>query len=211
MRHTLILFLILAGYACAPADEEADPGAHGATEQQPIAAPATEPVRPLETTPAEAPVSEAAEVDRRRPGAEPTEQERRVRGVVAVVGNEPFTRPAIQTPDHQVELTGELEADLRRLAGAVLEVRGSRARGTLPGQEAIVVSDYEVISIDGATPHVGRLEAADGGWWLAKPEYRVRLVSVSETLRAHAGSRIWVVGPEREGSVAVRSYGVISP
>jgi hypothetical protein len=215
MRHaSLLALLITVGSACAGGAEGRGEHAERVEDDAVPAAPAPDPVGrggetgesavapPRSVTPA----TRGDTIDRGEEG------DHRLRGRVAVVGNVPFTRPVIQAAGRQVELTGALEPELRRLAGAEVEVRGRRARGSLPGLEAIEVMEYEVLSVDGAAPHVGRLEEGeDGSWWLNTEEGRRRLSSVPESLRQRTGARIWVIGADGADGISVRSYGIIRP
>jgi hypothetical protein len=104
-------------------------------------------------------------------------------------------------------LTGPLESELRRLGGAVVWVSGAPTAG--PPNATLAVTRYEIVSIDGAKPVVGRLSVRDGDTWLTTDRDTVKLVSVPAELGTKVGAKVWVVGRQSGNELALQSYGVI--
>ncbi|HEU0053881.1 MAG TPA: hypothetical protein VFQ39_11925 [Longimicrobium sp.] len=138
------------------------------------------------------------------PGSDRAAQAERVVGVVSVVGSAPMNVRVQVRPDAgpPVYLAGPLLAEVRRLGGARVEVRGRRAAG---GE--LEVADYDVVSVDGRPVRQGTVERApDGGLQLRlKSGETVRLQGGTQQLRP--GQKVWVQGP---GSVTVQTYGIIA-
>ena len=129
-----------------------------------------------------------------------------VRGVVAVVGADPFAEVVVSAGGRSAAVVGSLRAELGTLHGVEVEVRG-RAVGNphgTPGR-AIEVERYEIIAIAGERPFVGTLEARAGGLWIDG----MRLVGAPDDLVGAVGGKVWVIGRNEDGRLAVRGYGVI--
>jgi hypothetical protein len=130
-------------------------------------------------------------------------------GVVYLVGGEPavqlMLRPAAGAP---MQLLGELQLELRRLSGATVEVRGTPAppRGA-PG-EALTVSEYTVLGIDGQRPRVGVLAVHGGTVWLRDRD-SVALADPQGRLGRLAGAKVWVVTDGSAMPASVTSFGVL--
>ena len=107
-----------------------------------------------------------------------------------------------------VGLVGDLAAELARLSGAVLTVRGNEAPA--PADRGLDVTEYEVVSVNGETPSVGVLERRDGVYWLGS-DPGVRLMGVPDALAQAVGARVWVTGSSGTDGVTVQSYGIIRP
>jgi hypothetical protein len=134
----------------------------------------------------------------------PSQEE--LRGKVVVTGSEPSTSVRLIGDERNVALVGDLEPEMRRLAGATLVVRGSlRGRQPLPTLE---VRDYEIIDIDGEVPSTGTLRNRNGRLWLTGKD-TLELVGAPEALRDKDGGKAWIIG-QRSGSILmVQSYGII--
>jgi hypothetical protein len=121
-----------------------------------------------------------------------------------VVGSAPVNVRVQVRPDAgpPVYVTGPLAAEVRRLGGARVEVRGRRVAG---GE--LEVADYEVVSVEGRPVEQGTVERApDGGLQLRRKDGgTVRLQGGTQQLRP--GQKVWVQGPE---TVTVQTYGIIT-
>lgn len=196
--------------ACSPQRQpQPEPGIDG-TE-----APVIEEERPVETgavdpeTPAVPPGRPAGEPTEPRPAAAAGES---VTGRVAITGSAPFPLTTLMVEDGPAyRLMGDLEPELRNLAGATVRVEGTPvqgiAAGRLPGP-AFEVQAYEIVAIDGQRPQVGTLAARNGVWWLEGAD-RIRLAAVPEGLREQEGAKVWIVGRQADGSLQIQSYGII--
>jgi hypothetical protein len=129
------------------------------------------------------------------------------RGKIVITGSEQATSVRLVGEAGNVELSGALQPELRRLAGAGVLARGS-LHGTRPAQ-TLEVSDYEVTEIDGARPATGVLKSAKGKLWLTGRD-TMELVGAPEVLREKDGAKIWVVGDRAGNTLTVGSYGIIA-
>lgn len=105
-----------------------------------------------------------------------------------------------------VWIDGPLRAEIGRLTGAQVEVRGRLDAGTLTAH------GYRIVSVDGRPVLMGTVEAAEGGGLrLRTDEGRtVRLGSPPPEIRA--GQKVWVQGPgDPAVQVQVQTFGVIVP
>jgi len=127
-------------------------------------------------------------------------------GKVVITGSEPTTSVQLVGSDGSVELVGDLEPELRRLAGATLAVHGS-LEGQPPARR-LDVESYEITEIDGEPPSTGVLQSRDGYLWLAGRD-TLKVVGAPEALQAKAGAKVWIVGARSGSELAVQSYGVI--
>ena len=105
---------------------------------------------------------------------------------------------------------GDLQRELRALAGAEVLVRGTL--DSTGGGRVLNVREYELLSINGRRPHVGTLLVREAGVYLAASD-TLRLIPDLAALREHAGAKIWVVGSTDSSTkeLRVESYGVITP
>jgi hypothetical protein len=172
---------------------------------EPGAASDAAPTAPAAPTPGQAPPTR-----QQPPPAAPGTAVQTLTGLLAVTGAQPMTFVTLQPEDGRaVQLLGQYESELRRLAGAVIRVEGTSATGRMPGP-ALTVRRYELVSVDGQRPYVGVLEAAGGEYRLAGVQ-SMRLLGVPPELAGRAGATIWVVGAREGDAVRLQSYGIIRP
>jgi hypothetical protein len=127
-----------------------------------------------------------------------------VRGRVVASGTGPVPMTTLNVDGSgSLIITGALEPELRRLAGATIVARGVVAGET---RRTIRVESYEVVEIDGERPVVGVVLSGD------------RLDTGTETLsilgapaEMRPGARVWITGERQPGQVRVGSWGVIAP
>lgn len=138
-------------------------------------------------------------------------QEVELRGRVVNSGTDRFTFTTLDVQGAPAtRLTGTLRDELRTLSGAEVMVRGA-IDSSGPGR-ALEVREYEVLSIGGKRPHVGRVLLRGDELWLAASD-TLRLIPALDALRERVGAKIWVVGTSEAGGTELRieSYGVIVP
>jgi hypothetical protein len=129
-----------------------------------------------------------------------------VTGVVRRVGNEPFVRTLVQGDD-TVFVAGDWEAEIARLAGAQVMIVGTYTTGDMPGAH-MDVARYEIVSVDGDVPVVGRLESDDDGFYVSADDGEVtRLIALSPELAARKGAKVWIVSSDQG---VVQRYGIIA-
>ena len=130
-------------------------------------------------------------------------------GSVTSTGTEGMRMVNLRADDgSSVGLVGDLAAELARLSGAVVTVRGIEAPA--PASRGLDVTEYVVESVNGETPSVGVLERRDGEYWLGgDPD--IHLIGVPDALSQALGAKLWVTGPSGADGVTVQSYGIIRP
>lgn len=128
-------------------------------------------------------------------------------GEVRRVGSHPFSQALLTLDDGESAIvTGAYEAEIERLAGARVRVTGRWVRGELP-EPSLEASSYEIVSIEGDRPWLGRLARDDAGFFLEASGGATRRLSfVSETLAEQIGALVWIVVDERDG---VARYGIL--
>jgi hypothetical protein len=204
-----VLFVAAVLVACGPS------GAPETAGDTPAVPGAVAPGMPLDTAP-DTPVSSEAPADPGPPGAGAggtgggaapsagaAAQEPAIRGRVVAGGTDHEPVTSLQRPDAPpLIVTGPLASELRRLAGATVEVRGA-VSGV--ARRTIHVESYEIVEIDGARPTVGTV--LSGG----------RLAAGADTLHLldppaglPVGGRVWVTGERRDGRLRVASWGIIA-
>lgn len=107
-----------------------------------------------------------------------------------------------------VPLTGELEDELSRLAGATARVSG---RWTDRRGGALDVAAYRLLEIDGAEPLVGTLVEGDGGLWLRSDSGETRVIGAPTDLARQVGAYVWLVGERSQDGLRLQSFGIIRP
>lgn len=130
-----------------------------------------------------------------------------VEGTVRQVGSTPFVRTVVEGDSASATVTGPLEEEIARLAGARVRVAGTPAGGEFPGP-ALRAESYDLLSVDGEEARVGILRHEPGaGYRLETDEGApVPLRSVPPELGAAAGGKVWVVLGSGGG---VLRYGVL--
>jgi len=192
-----LAILVLAA-ACGRAGDNG--GQTASTDTVAVAAPEPEPAGQPEDTLAKGNVP-ASEPPARSPAA-PAQQ--RVRGIVRLTGTvmEPIT--AIETSQGTLVVRGELEPDVRALAGATVMLVGSITPGPRP---AIDVQTYSVLEIEGQPATVGTVTSDARAITIGNDT--VMLQPPPPGLQP--GARIWVAGRRTGNTVQVSSFGVIRP
>lgn len=130
-----------------------------------------------------------------------------VAGIVRVIGAAPRTHVVVETTDGiRVTVVGPMSAELAQLGGAEVAVRGLATKAEPPDTNGVVAESYEIVSVAGTKPVVGRLHR-DGSTLLVDG---TRLESVPPELGEAVGAKVWVVGrPGRDGLV-VTAYGILA-
>jgi hypothetical protein len=109
-----------------------------------------------------------------------------------------------------VGVVGPLAPEVRSLAGARVRVTGVPGEG-FPG-EAVEVSAYEVLEVNGERPYVGVLAGSAGALTLEQTSgERVALGAAPGGLAQNVGALLWLTGRLESGRLQVQSFGVIRP
>ena len=146
-----------------------------------------------------------------QPATDSALQEVELSGRVVNSGTGHFTLTTLQVEGSApTQLVGEPQDELRTLAGAQVRVRGVMDPAG-PGR-TLRVREYELLSINGQRPRVGKVIVSGGSVWLAASD-TVRLIPELSALRERAGAKVWVVGSTDPSGreLHVESYGVIAP
>lgn len=127
-----------------------------------------------------------------------------------VVGADPFEQVVIAGAPGvgEVAIQGAPRSELVQLTGAVVRVTGrptANAQGTPP--RAVLVTSYEIVTVNGAVPVVGVLEERGAALWLGGQ----RLFPVPEELKRAVGAKVWVLGQLGPDGLVVTAYGTIAP
>jgi hypothetical protein len=126
-------------------------------------------------------------------------------GTVRVVGSAPMNTQVVVRGDAggEVRVDGPLAAEVRRLAGARVSVRGRVAEGRVQAE------GYEVVSVDGRPVQMGVVERApDGGTLLRRADGSVIRLRGPAAADFRPGQKVWVQGVE---AVDVQTFGVVVP
>jgi hypothetical protein len=129
-------------------------------------------------------------------------------GRVALAGSAPADVRVTLHPARgpSVWIDGPLRAEIGRLTGAQVEVRGRLNAGTF------TADGYRIVSVDGRPVLMGTVEAAEGGGLRLRTDdgRTVRLGSPPPEIRV--GHKVWVQGPgDPAVQVQVQTFGVIAP
>lgn len=136
------------------------------------------------------------------------DRDRTAVGTIRQTGAIPIPDTRLETAEGAIVLVGPLAAELARVAGAEVLVRGTVSAGADP--PTIRVSDYEIRDVDGLRPFVGLLEERNGTLVLRTERGEERtLTGSSERMRRAAGSRVWVTTRGDEGGVV--RWGILLP
>jgi hypothetical protein len=128
-------------------------------------------------------------------------------GKIFVTGSQPHTSVTLVPAEGRSRtLVGDLQAELARLSGAEVRVRGVE-NGKPPAGD-FMVTNYDVTGIDGEVPKLGILTDAGGYLTLLGPD-TLKLTNVPDALRSRTGAKVWVVGPAKGGKLEVQSYGIL--
>ncbi len=134
-------------------------------------------------------------------------------GTVQVVGADPFAQVVLHVGEgaavHQIAIAGPLRDELGRLHGITVRIAGRSVANPqgVPSQ-AIEVTGYDVVSVNGEKAYVGILAIRDGDMWL-DANTPTRLSAVPTEMESKAGAKVWITGPIEDGVLRVQSYGVI--
>ncbi len=126
------------------------------------------------------------------------------RGTVRRLGSEGAVRTVIQG-ERSVVVLGDYAEEIGRAAGA--EVWASGTGTTSEYGDALIVSDYRILSVDGEVPIVGILAEDPDGFFLRKADGDTVRLDVSERLAGALGAKVWVV-LAADGATVTR-YGIL--
>ena len=187
MRTRLLALVLVA--ACGGSNPAPEAAADTTAATPPSAAPAATPPDTSVTAGAPAPTGAPATMSG-------------LRGKVVASGTENMNLTTLQgVPGSMVVLRGNLEQELRALAGATVQVDGNTT--TENNRRIVDVQKYEIVDINGEKPIVGTL---------VQPQ---KLATATDTLdvvgevKAAPGSKVWITGDRSGKQLKVRSYGVI--
>jgi len=126
------------------------------------------------------------------------------RGTVRRLGSEGNVRTVVQG-DRTVVVVGDYEPELARVAGAEVWVSGTS--GDSPYGQALTVTEYRILSVDGEVPVVGILTEDEEGFFIRMDDGGIVRVDVGDRLATLLGAKSWaVLGPDQ---VTVDRYGIL--
>jgi hypothetical protein len=132
-------------------------------------------------------------------------------GTVQIVGSAPVNVQVVLQPENgtTTRLTGELVAELERLQGARVAVRGTITPSADPiVSRQIDVERYEIVSINGKPVIMGEIISIDGDSARLRTEDGGEVLLPGAPAAFRVGQKVWVQGPQ---SVTVQSYGTVRP
>jgi len=136
-----------------------------------------------------------------------------VRGVVRVVGADPFPQVVLRPDDRGagVGVMGALRAEIGSMDGVEIEARGPAVPNSPPiPPRAVNVREYDVVAIGGTPARSGVLTRHGGAYWLVGSRDSVELATpISEGLSAAVGHRVYVGGILESGKLREQLYGTI--
>lgn len=132
-----------------------------------------------------------------------------VQGRLRAAGTGRMTWMVLEGDGGSFAMNGPMAGELANLQGATVRVTGQLGPAPVPPpSKGISVRDYTILSVGGEKPHVGVLAMRNGAWWLTGAE-TLQLTGIPADFAMHAGDKVFVVGDVRDGTLSVRSYGVL--
>jgi hypothetical protein len=132
-------------------------------------------------------------------------------GKVFSVGTDFAPSTIVRLDDgEETRITGDLEEDIRVLSGTVMTVCGKVVRDAR-AQRMIQAESFELLSVDGMTAYLGRLQQRTSSWQLIQGgnEPLVLLSGVPGLLREAEGTLVWVAGTWEDETFSVKSFGIL--
>ncbi len=130
--------------------------------------------------------------------------------MVRYVGSRESAQLILVAGGSNLALVGEFAAELRRLEGAEVLVAGPPlANPRLVPPRAVDVSRYEIVSVAGSRPVVGKVDRWQGRLWLVRAADTLELLAAPADLASRLGAKVFVLGPVDAGRIRVTSYGVL--
>jgi hypothetical protein len=128
-------------------------------------------------------------------------------GVIYLAGSDPRPMVSLKEDGGGVyQLAGPLTEELRRLAGARVQVMGPTDSAGYP--PSLQATGYAVLEVDGRRPWVGELRGGAGYLWLLGPD-SLALEEPTGRLDALIGAKVWVVADTSSRPALVQSFGVL--
>jgi hypothetical protein len=141
----------------------------------------------------------------------PARDPEEITGIVRVVGSAPVNvQTVLQPPTGTgLRLIGPLAAELQRLAGIEVAVRGTISASPDPiVPRQLEAADYRIVAVDGRPAVMGEIISITGSSAVLRQAdgAEVRLEAIPPGFRV--GQKVWVQGPE---TLVVQTYGTIRP
>jgi hypothetical protein len=135
----------------------------------------------------------------------------RVTGTVRIVGSAPLNVQVVLQPEsgRAVRIAGPLTAEIEKLSGARIAVRGSVEAAPDPMvNRQVQVRSYEILSVDGQPVTMGTVEGHVNNWTLLRTASGELVYLAGPPDRFRTGQKVWIQGPAAR---IVQTYGVITP
>lgn len=140
----------------------------------------------------------------------PTAKDTTAQGIVRYVGSRESAQLILVAGGSNLALVGELAAELRRLQGAEVLVAGPPlVNPRLVPPRAVNVARYEIVSVSGSRPAMGKVDRWQGRLWLVRVADTLELLGAPADLASRLGAKVFVLGPVDAGRIRVTSYGVL--
>jgi hypothetical protein len=136
-----------------------------------------------------------------------------VRGIVRVVGSDPFPQVIVRSTDtdQDVGVVGSLQHEIGSLVGVEVSVTGPAIPNRPPRPaRAVNVLRYDVLAVDGVPAHAGMLTRRRDAIWLIGARDTVELLGPTPVaLAAMLGNEVYVSGRLENGKLHVQAFGAI--
>jgi hypothetical protein len=135
----------------------------------------------------------------------------RVTGIVRIVGSAPINVQVVLQPEsgRAIRIAGPLAAEIEKLSGAHIAVRGTMEAAPDPMvSRQVQVRSYEILSVDGQPVTMGTVEGHVNNWTLLRTAEGELVYLAGPPDRFRTGQKVWIQGPAAR---IVQTYGVITP
>ena len=124
-------------------------------------------------------------------------------GTLRVVGSVPVNvRLVLQDASGSTTIGGELEPELRRLAGAEVVLTGRRQGASF------TPTSYQVRSINGEPVTLGTVLSVSGGYLQLRTDAGEIVYLVASPAEIRVGQKVWIQGPR---ALIVQTFGIVRP
>jgi hypothetical protein len=136
-----------------------------------------------------------------------------VRGIVRVVGADPFPQVVVRTGDAGpgVGVLGLLREEIGSLDGIEVSVVGPAVANQPPvPPRAVNVRSYEILSAAGLPAKAGLLVRRGDAFWLVGSRDSIEIATpVADGVVVLVGKRIFIGGVVKNGRISAQAFGVI--
>ena len=135
-------------------------------------------------------------------------------GLVKELGTGPFKGLVIEFDSgtgRALAVTGNLQTEIAQLIGLKINAAGRVIPnpGAPPPTNALDVTSYQILSVNGDKPYVGTLTMRGNDMWIEGTPNGMKLTGYPASLHQKHGAKVWIVGRVEDGALVVQSFGII--